>query len=258
MRLLRGDNKRPARAKLVAGFIAGSAVLLPSITALAQLRSHGPSNAPLAEIGTGRTVSHSGRDYWRVPLAANDQLAIVGFTPISADGNTCIYAPGVTDANVEQRPCVLSVDVSRSADPGTGMASEFGWPESHERGVGIAGDWVLAFEAKGCRKCDFTYRYFIRVLRGTTTILQGPGVARSGRTFLLRGRVRSADTGSAVVSRRTGRRWKAIGTAYLDHSGRFTLRTSVPGRGVAHFRAHYSGDGFHRESSSRVVSVRVR
>jgi hypothetical protein len=238
--------------------IASIAVLLPSLTAGAQVDSHGPSDAPVAEIGATRTVTHSGRDYWRVPLATNDQLAIVAFTPLSADGTACIYAPGVTDANVATARCVLSVDVARTADPGTGMASEFGWPESHERGVGIAGDWVLAFAQKECATCGFTYRFFVRVLRGTATTLQGPGVVLSGRAFVLRGRVRPADGGSAAISLRTSRGWKSIGTAYLDRSGRFSLRTKVRGRGVAHFRAHYGGDGFHRESSSRVVSVRVR
>jgi hypothetical protein len=139
------------------------------------------------------------------------------------------------------------------------MASEFGWPESHERGVGIAGDWILAFDQTGCATCRFTYRFFVRVLRGTTTTLQAPAVALSGRAFVLRGRVRPAEKGSGVmISRRTRRGSKTIGTAYLDRSGRFSLRTKVRGRGVARFRAHYGGDGFHRESSSRVVSVRVR
>jgi hypothetical protein len=253
MRLLRTNSE-----KLVVASVAGAIVAVPSLAVGAQPVSHGPSNAPIVEIGRARTVSHSGRDYWRVPLAASDQLAVVGFTPISADGTACIFAPGITNANVKQRPCVLSVDVARAANPGTGMASEFGWPESHARGVGIAGDWVLAFARKGCPTCEFTYRFFVRVLRGTTTTLQAPRVAISGRTFVLRGRVRSAEAGSATVSRRTGRRWKAIGTAYVDQSGKFTLRTKVLERGAVAFRARYSGDDFHRESTSRTVVVRVR
>jgi hypothetical protein len=252
-----GRLRRFTKRKLVTAVLALAAVPLASLTAGAQIRTHGPSAAPLVEVGKTQTITHDGRDYWRLRLAARDQLSIIAFTPISADGIACLYAPGVTDATVEQTRCILSVDVPRAANPAAGMASEFGWPPSSKRGVGIPGDWVLAFAEKGCPTCRFSYSFFVRVARGTTTTLTGPRGPRPGRPFVLRGRVQPAGTGTVALSRRTGRGWRDIGTTDIRRSGSFSLRTKVDRRALARFRARYSGDGFHRASVSNTLSVQV-
>lgn len=224
------------------------AALLAASAALAATRGGGPSIATAPTLPIGQRVvdgtTDAGNDeglarlFWRIPLAASDQLRIDYGSTNGNDVRVYLYGPNVTDytfrnTNTLTAAQTYTKDEMKYVAPTAGRYTLMVWNYDQ-----------LAYEIEA----------FVR--HHTITALSLPSLVNANASLPIRGSVTGASGGRILVRLNGPRRFKRKAVVPISSTGAFSWTTRVGRSGVYRVRAIYYGDDEHLPSTaSRAVRV---
>ena len=234
--------------------VVSALVAVCLLVATVALADGGMTIASAPELPNGQTVSGSVArlDFWRLTVAAGDQL-VLNYAALSSQSvRLCFLQPVVDDFTLQDAHCW---------QPGDLDYTQGNTKRQTSRVFASAGRWTLVVGNTNCVsgnvnvKCNYPIQYQLTayVRRATHMTLTTPAfVVKHSARVVLSGKVLGATSGNVAIQTRQGGRYVNIGVAPIGAAGGFRYSLRPTKTGPVSYRAFYPGDSGHRPSSAAI------